>query len=63
MSTYDFKPEPSDDNKHSKTKCRKCGADCTWLDTLLMDDGRRGFRLLHVCNVTDDFDDLTKAKP
>jgi len=58
----DNEPDPSDydEPKPSQTKCRKCGAACTWLETLLL-DGSSG--RLHVCNVTDDFDDLTKAKP
>ena len=62
MSTYDFEPEPDDgwDEPTSRAVCRTCGEVCTWHDTgvrmaLMGDDGK-----LHVCNVTDDFDDLTK---
>jgi hypothetical protein len=56
-----FDMQDADEEPAGNAVCRTCGEECTWHHTgtrwaLMGEDGR-----LHTCNVTDDFDDLTKG--
>lgn len=69
MSTYDFEPDPEDyyerpTSRPKEVACRTCGrADLYWHP---VHNRKQDYQLTnpdgspHTCNVTDDFDDLTK---
>lgn len=66
MSTYDYEPNPWDDEEPKEITCNRCGKGPLEWRRVTQPDGRseksvlfdeRGFP--HRCNVTDDFDDLT----
>lgn len=64
MSTYDFEPDPSDDDEEERGQvtCKRCQAQCTWHHTgvrwVLLDEDAH----IHSCGAvasTDDFDDVS----